>query len=70
MKKQLKVWYDKEGDFLEMKFGKTTGIARPVGDECFELLDDKDKVAGYAIFNFMKRFKKTPELVFPVQVEL
>ncbi len=70
MKKLMKIWYDKEGDFLEVKFGKTTGVVRPLGKECFELLDAKSKVVGYAIFNFTKRFKRTPEMVLPMKVEL
>ena len=70
MKKQMRVYYDREGDFLEVNFGPSKkGIFRPLGNECFERVDKKNKVIGYAIFNFTKRFKKPSEMVLQVQVE-
>ena len=71
MKMQLKVWYDKEGDFLELNFGPPKkGIFRPLGNECFERIDENNNVIGHAIFNFTKRFEKNPELELPVQIGL
>ncbi len=71
--KRLHVWYDEEGDFLEFRVGKpVTGHFRPVGNECFERVNEKTgEVVGYAIFNFMKRFpKKHKEIDLPVEMIL
>ena len=73
MNKQLHLWYDKEGDFLEFRTGVTgKGIFLPVGNECFERVDKKTgKVVGFAIFNFNKRFQKQhQELNLPVEMQL
>lgn len=69
MKRKMKVWYDKEGDFLEVKFGPTTGITRAIGGECFELLNKEHKVVGYAIFNFTKRFGQNKDIVLTVPAQ-
>jgi uncharacterized protein YuzE len=70
MKKKMRVYYDKEGDFLELMFGPPRkGIFRPLGDECFERVDKNNKIIGYAIFNFTKRFRKTPEMTLPIRIE-
>lgn len=69
MKKHMRVWYDKEGDFVEIQFGrKKSGVARAIGDDCFELVDKKENVTGFAIFNFTKRFKKHEEVVLPLKI--
>lgn len=66
---QLHLWYDKEGDFLEIRIGKPVrGIYQPVGNECFERVDKKTgKVVGFAVFNFTKR---QSELALPVAASL
>lgn len=70
MKKQMRVWYDKEGDFVEIQFGpKKSGNVRSIGDDCFELVDELENVTGFAIFNFTKRFKKHKEVVLPLKME-
>ncbi len=71
--KKLHVWYDKEGDFLEFRVGKPiTGHFRPIGDECFERVDEETgEIRGFAIFNFLKRFpKEHKEIDLPVEMAL
>lgn len=69
--KQLHVWYDNEGDFLEFRVGKPVrGHFNPVGSECFERVEN-DEVVGFAIFNFLKRFpQEHRELDLPVEMIL
>ena len=69
---QLHLWYDREGDFLEIRIGKAVhGIYQPVGNECFERVDKKTgKVVGIAVFNFTKRFPTHSELVLPLMASL
>lgn len=59
---RLKVWFDEEGDFLEVTFAKRKGLFRSIGPDIFERVDAKGKVIGFAIFNFLKHDRKTVEI--------
>src|SRR4029077_20000844 len=59
---RLKVWFDEEGDFLEVTFAKRKGSFRSIGPDIFERVDAKGKVIGFAIFNFLKHDQKTVEI--------
>ncbi len=72
-KNRLKLWYDKEGDFLELIIGKPVkGYYRPLGNECYERVNKKTgKIVGFAVFNFTKRFPKaSKEISLPVEIVL
>ncbi|RJP56765.1 MAG: DUF2283 domain-containing protein [Candidatus Auribacter fodinae] len=57
---KLHIHYDKEGDFLEVRFGKpTASYYQEAGDDVFKRYDEKTgKLKGYAIHNFLKRKRK------------
>ena len=59
---RLRVWFDEEGDFLEVTFAKRKGSFRSIGPDIFESVDAKGKVIGFAIFNFLKHDRKTVEI--------
>jgi len=59
---KMRVWYDKEGDFLEVTFLDAKGDMRDVGDDDFERVDEQGKVIGVAIFNFSKRDQQSVEV--------
>ena len=52
---KISVWYDKEGDFLEVIFQECKGYMRDLGDDIFERVDEQGNMVGFAIFNFSKR---------------
>ncbi len=60
MKKKLFVHYDKEGDFLEIRFGQPTpSVYEDLGNDTFVRKDEATKeIKGYAIFNVQKRKEK------------
>jgi uncharacterized protein YuzE len=58
----LRVWFDEEGDFLEVTFAKRKGSFRAIGPDVFERIDAKGRVIGFAIFNFLKHDRKTVEI--------
>jgi uncharacterized protein YuzE len=60
--KNMRVWYDKEGDFLEVTFRDAKGYMRDLGDDIFERVDEQGKVIGFAIFNFSKRDQQAVEV--------
>jgi uncharacterized protein YuzE len=63
---KVRVWYDKEGDFLEVTFREGKGHMRDIGDDIFERVDEQGKVMGFAIFNFSRRDQKAVEV--PLQI--
>jgi len=60
MKKNMEMYYDKEGDFLEIVLGsQRKGRMKNVGKGIFHRIDEKTgKVVGVAIFSFRKRVEK------------
>jgi hypothetical protein len=59
---KVKVWFDEEGDFLEVTFARRKGTLREVGPDVYERVDGKGQVIGFAVFNFSKRDRKTVEI--------
>ncbi len=78
MEEGLRIWFDEEGDFLEiMLVGKVRGFFRDVGDDIFrdvgddiwERGDEKGKIRGVAILNFRRRAEKG-EIELPYKLSL
>jgi len=64
----LRVWFDPEGDLLEVGSGKPKkGFFKDVGDDIFVKVDKEGNVLGFAILNVTKRKKKTREVKLPVK---
>lgn len=72
MKGKLTIYYDQEGDFLELNVGKPTeGYFRNLGKGIFERVDNKTKeVTGIAIHGFRKRTKDLKDIKIPVPVSM
>jgi uncharacterized protein YuzE len=64
----LKVWFDPEGDLLEVELGKSKkGFFKDLGDDVFLRVDMKGNVLGFAILNATKRMKKLREVKLPMK---
>ena len=75
MGKKLNIWFDKEGDFLELTIGKPVkGFFREIDNDMLKRVDAKTgKVIGFSILNFSKRFdkiKETKGFELPLDIEL
>ncbi|HDN79181.1 MAG: DUF2283 domain-containing protein [Chloroflexi bacterium] len=55
----IKVWYDREGDFLEIVFKEAKGYFREVAEDIYERVDEEGNVIGFAIFNFSRHEKES-----------
>jgi len=67
-KESLRVWFDPEGDLLEVELGKPRkGFFRDIGDDVFLRVDMKGNVIGFAILNATKRMKKVREVELPIK---
>jgi uncharacterized protein YuzE len=48
--RRLKIWYDKEGDFLEVMFEQRPGVFRETANpHVMEKVDDKGNVLGFSV---------------------
>lgn len=48
--RRLKIWYDREGDFLEVMFEDRAGHFRETrSDRVMEKVDDQGRVIGFSI---------------------
>ena len=72
MKKEIRIYYDDEGDYFEIFFGKATkGFYRDIGKDIFERIDEKTgKTTGFSILGFKKRTKNFKAIKLPFQMEL
>ena len=53
----MKVWYDEEGDYFEIRTGDAKGYMKDIGDDMWKRIDENGKVLGFAILGFRKRLK-------------
>ena len=64
-KKIVKLWFDKEGDYLEVSFEKKAGFFRQTkNDAVMEKIDGKGNILGFSVLNVSKLAQK------PFQVSL
>lgn len=74
MKGQMQIYYDIEGDFLEINIGKyTKGYFRDIDEGIAERVDEKTgKITGMAILGFKKRTQqlKDVKISLPVKLEI
>ena len=67
-KNNMSLWYDEEGDYLEITLEKSPDTYfHEVKKGFFEIIDRKSKkIVGYAFFNFTKRKEKFIDLELPI----
>jgi len=58
MAEKVKVWFDPEGDFLEVRFRDAPGFMRPTAHEAvMERVDEHGHVLGFSVLG-VSRFRK------------
>ena len=74
MKEKLNIYYDEEGDFLEIQIGEPTpSYYEEISDGVFERIDEKTgKIGGFAVFSFRKRIGENKDINvnLPVKIQL
>ena len=62
MAEKIKVWFDAEADFLEVRFSETVGYEKETAhDAVMERVDAQGNVIGFSILG-VSRFKKDKPL--------
>lgn len=62
----LKVWYDREGDLLEVIFEDTPAVMEEISDDMFERRTTDGRVVGFMVMNFSKHDRE--KLMLPLTV--
>ncbi len=62
----VKVWYDHEGDYLEVIFEDAPAELVEVGDDVFERRTPDGRVVGFTVFNVSKHDRG--QLALPLAV--
>jgi uncharacterized protein YuzE len=58
--KRLKIWYDREGDYLEVIFDQRPGFFRDTAnDQVMEKVDERGNVIGFSVLK-VSALKKEP----------
>ncbi len=61
MAQKVKVWFDAEGDFLEVLFSDRPGYMRETAnDAVMERVDDEGNILGFSILKVSELSKKEP----------
>jgi uncharacterized protein YuzE len=61
MDKEIKIWYDKEGDYLEALFEKKAGYFIETGvDSIMEKVDAEGNIIGFSILNVSAMKEQKP----------
>ena len=62
----LKVWYDREGDILEVLFEDAPATLEEIAEDIFERRTPDGQVIGFVVLNFSKHDRDT--LALPLHV--
>ena len=61
MGEEIRVWYDKEGDYLEVLFGRKTGYFKETeNDAVMEKIDTDGNVIGFSILKVSASKEEKP----------
>ncbi len=61
MAQQVKVWFDAEGDFLEVRFSDKAGFMQETDHEAvMERVDEQGNILGFSIMQVSRRAKEGP----------
>jgi len=66
MAEKVKVWFDPEGDYLEVQFSDAPGFMRETAHEAvMERVDERGRILGFSVLG-VSRFRKNR----PLEAEL
>lgn len=61
MAQQIKVWFDPEGDFLEVQFSDKVGYMKETNnEEVMERVDEQGNVLGFTVMGVSRLSKEKP----------
>ncbi len=67
MDSALSIWYDKEGDFLEITFKQAKGYLKEISEDIYERVDERGDLLGYSILNMSRHERHT--MAIPLEAQ-
>jgi len=67
MDSAMNIWYDKEGDFLEITFRQAKGYIKEISEDIYERVDAHGDLLGYSILNVSRHERHT--IAIPLEVQ-
>lgn len=65
----VKIWYDREGDLLEVIFEDAPASLEEIADDVFERRTPDGRVIGFSVLNFSQHDRDEIRLPLAVSVE-
>lgn len=65
----MKIWYDREGDYLEITFEDAPAALEEIEDDIFERRTTDGRVIGLAVFNFSQHDRDSLQIPLTVSVD-
>lgn len=66
---EIKIWYDREGDYLEITFEEAPASLEEIADDVFERRTPDGRVVGLAVFNFSQHDRDQLTLPLAINVQ-
>jgi len=66
----LKVWYDREGDILEVIFEDVPAMMEEINDDVFERRTTDGRIVGFMVMNFSTHDREKLNLPLAVTVKV
>jgi uncharacterized protein YuzE len=63
----INVWYDKEGDFLEITFKQAKGYLKEIAEDIYERVNERGELLGYSILNVSRHERHALTIPFQTQ---
>jgi len=67
MASMVRIWYDQEGDFLEITFREAKGYLREIAEDIYERVDEAGNLLGYTLFNVTRHERQA--LTIPLEAQ-
>lgn len=67
MASMIRIWYDQEGDFLEITFQEAKGYLQEIAEDIYERVDEGGNLLGYALLNMTRHERQV--LAIPLEIQ-
>ena len=62
----MRIWYEKEGDTLEITFQDAKGHLREISEDIYERVDNEGNLLGYMVLNVTQHEREDMAIPFEV----
>jgi uncharacterized protein YuzE len=66
MASMMRIWYDQEGDALEITFQDAKGHFREISEDIYERVDNEGNLLGYMVLNVTQHERR--DMLIPFEV--